>query len=100
MSKKTKIGTPSPGPWVLERNSHGQPRVIRDCDGEFISYITESRFYDDRDDPVAEANAHVLTASWELLEVARAVLEPLTQLGMGASIIRQIKQAIDKAEGV
>jgi len=63
----------SKGPWALEEREGGGFK-LSDADGEFIDYITDSRYVDDRDDPEAIANARLIAAAPDLLEAAEDVV--------------------------
>jgi hypothetical protein len=74
------VSTHTPGPWtVAERDDGGDGLILRDSDGEYISYLTDSRYVDERDDPEAIANARL---------IAKAPLAPKL-----AEALRDIVQA-------
>ena len=68
----------TPTPWHTEDNEGGSRKLV-DADGEFISYISVSRYQDGRRDPVAKANAaHIVrcvNAHDELVALVRAITD-------------------------
>ena len=52
----------TPGPWHLEVGEDGPP-VVKDDNGEFVTYLSETRYHDGRHDQEAEANARLIAAA-------------------------------------
>jgi len=67
--------THQPTPWEL----HNEGEKIEDADGEFVTRLSFSRYYDDREDPIAEANAAFIVTACnahdDLVRALRYVLE-------------------------
>ncbi len=88
----------SPLPWSLDF----EDRCIHGSDKEFVTHISESRFYDGRKDDTAKVNAEFIVKAvnshYDLLEACKYVVENThcSDLGYNGDVLRK---AIAKAEG-
>lgn len=89
----------TPGPWGLEdRDDGASGYILRGADGDLIEYIERSRYMHDIADPEQEANARLIAAAPELLEVLEWVENTgMMEHGGGGDMIRA---AIAKAKGI
>lgn len=55
------------GPWTSDDDGDGFI-TVRDAEGEFVTRLAKSRYYDDRADPECEANNALMIAAPALYE--------------------------------
>ncbi|MGE5747314.1 MAG: hypothetical protein ACM33U_08635 [Solirubrobacterales bacterium] len=99
----------TPGPWTTRGAQRGPDAdigiVAPGCAGVIAECFEEFRGRGVRTPMEAEANARLIAAAPELLEVARAAVLELTTVGIGhghthsVDVVRQLQRAIAKAEG-
>jgi hypothetical protein len=65
------------GPWLLE--DHCDDYKLVDKDGEFVAYLSASRYPDGRDDPEQEANCRLIAAAPDLLEALQNIMARLDE---------------------
>lgn len=65
----------TPGPWHLDEDEGSY--TIKDENDEYVQYISMTRYVDEREDPEAEANAHLMVAAPELLSWLVEALDEL-----------------------
>ncbi len=63
----------TPGPWDLDDYNNAN-FIIRDKSGEYVTTVTKSRYHDNRKDERAEANAHLIASSPDLLDALKSLL--------------------------
>lgn len=90
---------PSPGPWAVVQREECSGVKLVDRDGEFIEYLNESRYVDERKDPEQEANLHVIGAAMDLLAASKLALTHLSGTCRAPAVQAELRAAIAKAEG-
>lgn len=86
----------SPAPWQLVEDE-GSAKIMDD-NGEFVTYVAQSRYYDNREDKTADANKHLIAAAPDLyaaLEQAVAWMDcertPINVLAHSRTILRRAR---------
>jgi hypothetical protein len=91
----------TPTPWTLEWECE-DTGILKDANGEHITHINGSRYFDDRQDEIAHENAAFIVRAcnshYELLASLKACLEVFGDDANGF-IVKKARDAIAMAEG-
>lgn len=118
MTDTKKATAHTPGPWVIERDEHGNSvsldafDIITNAPGILLNYICEVQIGDPNDTKEAEANARLISAAPDLLlsgkEMCLLLREIMKEVRPGSTVLqtyqespafKRMMDAIKKAEG-
>jgi hypothetical protein len=75
---------PAPGPWAIAEVEDSDAIKLVDADGEFLSFISKSRYVDGRPDPIAAANARLIAAAPMMLDALEVIANSATVGGISS----------------
>lgn len=91
----------SPGNWAVQFHENtNKPRAIKADGEEHVTYVDDSRYYDQQDDPEAKINAILMSASPDLYNICKSIMNSPGIHSLSDIQKRELQKAISKAENV